>query len=355
MDRTTEKILRIIAYPLGWTYALAVFVRNKLFDWGLLDSATAECPTISVGNLTAGGTGKTPHTEYLLELLSSSGIAVAEVSRGHKRKSRGFMEYGESCTAEDIGDESFQIARKFPDVKIAVDHERVHAIRLLKEKYPGLSAVVLDDCMQHRYIKPGISILLCDYARPYYKDCILPYGNLRECKNESRRADIIIVSKCPRDMTPAERTTIINEVRPLPHQRLFFTTMEYGAAYPLFGEGHAKKMEKSDKVLMLTAIANPRPLQEHLETMFDEVVAMSFSDHHFFTADDWQNISETFGNSSGSMILVTEKDASKIQDDISVPANLKPHIFVLPIRVVFLEDGDGFDKVILDYVNSQKP
>lgn len=349
-----EKILRFATYPIGWAYAIVVAVRNKLFDKGFfLKSRSAECATISVGNLTAGGTGKTPHTEYLLQLLCNNFTMIAAISRGHKRKSKGFLEACGNSSVDDIGDEAYQIATKFPTVKVAVDHKRLHAISILKKKYPELEAVVMDDCFQHRYIKPGISILLCDYTRPYYKDYILPYGNLRESKKEAKRADIIIISKCPPDMNIDEQKLIREKIKPKPYQRLFFTTMEYGEYYPLFKDNSHDANTNEVSVLVVSAIANPKPFIAYIKTVFGHVTARTYSDHHFFTTSDWAEILHDIDKTKGkTLIMVTEKDATKIKESTDVPDEIKKLIHVVPIKVRFLENAEAFDRIILDYVKS---
>lgn len=349
-----EKILRFATFPIGWAYAIVVAVRNKLFDNEiLLKPKSAECATISIGNITAGGTGKTPHTEYLLQLLCKNFTIIAAISRGHKRKSKGFVEAHDDCSVDDLGDEAYQIATKFPTVKVAVDHKRLHAISILKKKYPGLEAVVLDDCFQHRYLKPGISILLCDYSRPYYKDYILPYGNLRESKKEAKRADIIIISKCPPEMNNEEKESLREKIKLRPHQRLFFTTMEYGEYYPLFKDDSHNVNANEVSVLVVSAIANPKPFIAYIKTVFGHVTARTYSDHHFFTASDWAEILHDIDKTKGkALIMVTEKDATKIKESTEVPDEIKRLIYVVPIKVRFLENAEAFDKIILDYVKS---
>lgn len=222
--------------PLSWLYGLAVRVRNALFDLGVLKSESFDVPVISVGNITVGGTGKTPHVEYLIDLLRHK-CRVAVLSRGYKRKTRGYVVADSTATARTIGDEPYQMKHKFPDVTVAVDRDRRHGIRRLTEdkSADGIDVVLLDDAFQHRYVKPGINILLVDYHRLIIYDKLLPAGRLREQLSGKNRADIVIITKCPADLKPMEFRVITKAMDLYPYQHLYFTRLDYGELHPLAG------------------------------------------------------------------------------------------------------------------------
>lgn len=339
-----------LTYPLAWPYALVVAIRNLLFDKGAIKSLRPQIPCISVGNLTAGGTGKTPHAEYLLRLLSPK-FEVAELSRGHKRKSKGYLEAGPDSTAAELGDEALQISRKFPDVVVAVDKDRREGIARLMQNHPGLRAVILDDAYQHRYVTPGLSILLCDFGRPYYSDRVLPYGMLREPKSGAKRADIIIVTKCPADLTPEERERRIRLIGPREQQKVFFSTLRYGTPYGLrSGEPLA---EGTRSILAVTAIARPAPLYEHLAKL-GTLHALEFADHHFFTAADIEKISRRFSRIEGDkIIMVSEKDAAKLRGCESLTEDMARMIYVQPVEaaIIFGQEQE-FNETISAYVQA---
>ncbi|BAX79814.1 tetraacyldisaccharide 4'-kinase [Labilibaculum antarcticum] len=356
-------ILKSLLFPFSLLYGMVVSVRNILFDFNILPITEFKIPIISVGNITVGGTGKTPHIEYLITLLNDD-YKIATLSRGYKRKSKGYLLADETSTSNQIGDEPMQIKRKFPDILVSVDNKRVNGVKnLLKSEHGNdLDAVLLDDAFQHRSIKAGLSILLIDYNRPITRDYIMPYGRLRESASEKDRANIIIVSKSPRNMTPIDRRIIVKELDLLPFQSLYFTTLDYGNLEPVFkndainiiNEDWAKE---NFSILLVTGIANPKPLKEYLENFSDVVEEVQFSDHYSFQIKDLNLIQSKFEKLEGEnkIIVTTEKDATRFFDMEINQESIKEHLFYIPLRIKFLnEDKSKFDVQIMNYVSKNK-
>ena len=317
--------------PLSWLYGLGVSIRNLMFDCGVLKSKTYDIPVICVGNITVGGTGKTPHTEYLIRLLSKE-HQVAVLSRGYKRKSEGYVLAGKDTPMEMIGDEPYQMKQKFPKIHMAVDKDRCHGIeQLMKaEVKPQTEVVILDDAYQHRYVKAGLNILLMDYHRLIHLDKLLPAGRLRESSSGSKRADIVIITKCPRDIKLMDRKGIERSLGLENWQKIFFTTYKYPDQIEDIGENP----------LLVTGIASPEQMVEDLQKIVPKFEVMSFPDHHNFTEQDIDAIRT---RAAGRTILTTEKDATRLHG----LDNMK----VIPIEVEFIEGKEEFDQTIKNYVN----
>ena len=340
--------------PLSWFYGLGVRFRNTLFETGFLKSRSFSIPVISVGNITVGGTGKTPHVEYLIRLLQDHS-RVAVLSRGYKRKSHGFQIANESSTARTIGDEPFQMKQKFPKVIVAVDKNRVHGIEALNQKYQDIDVILLDDAFQHRYVKPGINILLVDYHRLIIYDTLLPAGRLREPLTGKNRADMVIITKCPKDLKPMEYRVITKAMDLYPYQQIFFTTLEYGDLKPIFKkEGTLANLEqlKNHHVLLLTGIASPRQMKEDISPMVSKLSMLSFPDHHAFNQKDIEQISSEFAKlPSPKCIITTEKDAARIIGLKGLCEEIKENIYILPVRIKFmLNQEEKFNDNIIGYV-----
>jgi len=356
-------ILKSLLFPFSLLYGIIVSVRNFLFDFNILSITEFKIPIISVGNITVGGTGKTPHIEYLITLLKDD-YKIATLSRGYKRKSKGYLLADETSTSNLIGDEPMQIKRKFPDILVSVDKKRVNGVKNLLKSECGndLDTILLDDAFQHRSIKAGLSILLIDYNRPITRDYIMPYGRLRESANEKDRANIIIVSKSPGSMTPINRRIIVKELDLLPFQSLYFTTLNYGNLEPVFkndainiiNEDWAKE---NFSILLVTGIANPKPLKEYLETFSDIIEEVRFSDHYSFQTKDLDLIQSQFEKLEGKnkIIITTEKDATRFFDMEICQESIKEHLFYIPLRIKFLNDDKSkFDIQIMNYVRKNK-
>ena len=343
--------------PLSWLYGLGVGIRNAMFDCGLLPSEKFGVPVISVGNITVGGSGKTPHTEYLVRLLRDK-YQVAILSRGYKRKSKGFQLASDETTMETIGDEPFQMKRKYPEAHVAVDKDRRNGIRNLlnKDVVPPVGVVILDDAFQHRYVSPDVNVLLMDYHRLICFDKLLPAGRLREPAANKRRADIVVVTKCPQTITPMEQRGIERSLALFPWQRLYFTYFKYGSLYPLFDKTKENLPLDSlrggnKKALLLTGIASPEQLEYDINKYVD-FESMHFGDHHSFTSEDLRKIEGAFNDLHGNdkMIITTEKDAARLVD-CDINEDVAKHIYVLPIEVEFMNGkADDFNKTIMDYV-----
>ncbi|WP_288279490.1 tetraacyldisaccharide 4'-kinase [uncultured Prevotella sp.] len=340
--------------PLSWFYGLGVRFRNTLFETGFLKSRSFSIPVISVGNITVGGTGKTPHVEYLIRLLQDHS-RVAVLSRGYKRKSHGFQIANESSTARTIGDEPFQMKQKFPKVIVAVDKNRVHGIEALNQKYQDIDVILLDDAFQHRYVKPGINILLVDYHRLIIYDTLLPAGRLREPLTGKNRADMVIITKCPKDLKPMEYRVITKAMDLYPYQQIFFTTLEYGELTPLFKkEAPTVNLDKlkDHNVLLLTGIASPRQMKEDLTPVVSKLSMLSFPDHHAFSQKDIEQISSEFAKlPSPKCIVTTEKDAARFIGLEGLSNEIKENIYILPVRITFmLNQEEKFNENIIGYV-----
>ena len=340
--------------PLSWLYGLGIGFRNMLFEMGILKSRSFDVPVISVGNITVGGTGKTPHVEYLIRLLKDN-YKVAVLSRGYKRKSHGFLRADEHSTVRDIGDEPFQMKTKFPDITIAVDSKRTRGITQLtsgdKDSQPDV--ILLDDAFQHRYVKPGINIMLVDYHHLIIYDRLLPSGRLREPVKSKDRADIVIITKCPTDMKPMEYRVITKAMSLYPYQQLFFSTHVYEPPRPVFPK-NAKTLGnfKDMNVLLLSGIASPEQMLIDLQERASQITPLSFSDHHNFSQKDIMHINEVFaGLPSPKVIITTEKDETRLLNTEGLSDEVKRSLYVLPVKVSFmLDQEETFNKHIISYV-----
>ena len=344
---------------LSWFYGLGVGFRNLLFEMGVLKSRSFKTPIISVGNITVGGTGKTPHVEYLIRLLKNH-MNVAVLSRGYKRKSSGFILSDKDTPMRMIGDEPYQIKQKFPDITVAVDKKRTRGITKLTEDGNGLDidVVLLDDAFQHRYVKPGINILLVDYHRLIIYDCLLPAGRLREPVRAKDRADIVIVTKCPKDLKPMEYRVITKAMRLYPYQQLYFSSHEYDAPKAVFTDlVDQEELEGLDSlasrnIMLLTGIASPEQLMHDLQELKSQITPLTFGDHHNFKKKDIANINDTFASMpEPKLILTTEKDATRLTAIEGLSDEVKSRLYVLPLRVVImLNQEEEFNKKIVGYV-----
>jgi tetraacyldisaccharide 4'-kinase len=352
---------KILLYPLAWLYGVGVSMRNQMYDLNLLKSTEFDVPVISIGNITVGGTGKTPHVEYLVNLLKEK-FGVATLSRGYKRKTSGFRIVETSSTAIEVGDEPLQIKNKFPNVTVAVCENRVvgakSLLNLSNEIIPDV--VLLDDAFQHRRITPGINILLIDYNRQIKEDMLLPAGRLRESATQMRRANIIIFTKCPNEITPITRRILMKDVGLMPYQKLYFTTLIYEKLKPVFT---AKKLgdnfykEKVFSMLIITGIASPELVHNYLKQFSKRAEVLEFPDHHNYSTEDILSISQKFDsvNSENKVIVTTEKDAMRLKDSDDLTDDIKAAIYYLPIKVKFLDDeGKSFNKKIFNYVGENK-
>jgi tetraacyldisaccharide 4'-kinase len=352
----------ILLYPISLIYGLITGIRNFLYNTGVISTVEFHFPIICVGNITVGGTGKTPHTEYLAGLLKKE-FKVATLSRGYKRKSRNFRIASSSSQVSDIGDEPMQIFRKFPDILVTVERDRVNGVNQILATNPETEVIILDDGFQHRRITPGFSILLSDFDRLIVRDHMLPYGSLRESKDNMRRADIILITKSPENVSPIQRRLIVKEVDKAPYQNLYFTSFRYKDPLPVFDinvqtEIHFD-MSKSATIgiVLITGIANPLPLKEYLEKAVKEIVHLSFPDHYNFNEKDIRSITSAYEKlkSAEKYIFTTEKDAVRLREFSNIAESIKSAFFYIPVEIHFLnDDKDEFDNMIVDYVRKNK-
>lgn len=341
--------------PLSWLYGLGVRFRNMMFNVGILKSRPYDIPVISVGNITVGGSGKTPHVEYLISLLSDK-MKVAVLSRGYKRKSHGYVLATDGVTMRDIGDEPYQMRKKFKNIYIAVDKNRRHGIERITsdEATKDTDVILLDDAFQHRYVRPGINILLVDYHRLIIYDKLLPAGRLREPQDGKSRADIVIVTKCPKDLKPMEYRVLTRAMGLYPYQCLFFTSIEYCNLKALFGDKEIALSEigNNTNILLLTGIASPQQIVMDLEPYSKNIHPLTFADHHQFTPRDVEEINRTFESlPEPRIIITTEKDGARLEGVEGLDTEVKNNIFVLPIKIKFMADGENvFNNKIISYV-----
>ena len=350
------KLLKnILLFPFALIFGVITYIRNTMFNWGILKEHEFDVPIISVGNLAVGGTGKTPHTEYLVSLFKDN-YKIAVLSRGYKRKTSGFVLADENCSAKTIGDEPFQIKSKFQDIIVAVDEKRYHGINKLMELKNAPDIIILDDAYQHRQVKPGLSILLTSYNKLFVDDRMLPLGRLRESKKNKNRADIVIVTKCPETAKPIDFLLVKTKLNLIAHQRLYFSTYEYDNIKPVFPNNEQSKLEDFSAIMLLTGIVSPKQLEEYLRGYVSEVVPLAYPDHHNFTAKDIQHIADTFYSIKApkKAIIVTEKDAARLVG-MELPEDIKKSMYSIGIRVQLLQERDKeFNLQLFDYVRKNK-
>lgn len=352
MTNTQDQILTCLLTPLSWIYGGVMGVRNWMFESKLLKSTEYEIPVIGVGNITIGGTGKTPHVEYIVERLSYD-HKVAVLSRGYKRKTKGFVLANSKSTPTDIGDEPYQIYQKLGfHAIIAVCESRRKGIEELISLYPDLELIVLDDSFQHRWVKPKVSILLMDYGRPIYKDHVLPLGRLRESARQVNRADMVIVTKCPEELLPINYRIIYKELDLMPFQKLFFSSYEYGKLRPVFPDDSpyavdVETLTANDGALLLTGIAHPRYFVRYFRKFPFHVKVDHYPDHHEYTRKDISDILKRFKELKGErkILITTEKDSVRLMHNPYFPEELKPFTFYLPIKVKMLSPLDEKDLI----------
>ena len=354
--RTEGDLIKINDWllPFSWIYGSIVRFRNWLFDMGLKKSKSFSIPIISVGNITVGGSGKTPHVEYLIRLLHDK-AKIAVLSRGYKRKSHGYVLAEESTTMPEIGDEPFQMHQKFSDIYVAVDAKRARGIENLQndEATKDVDVVLLDDAFQHRYVKPGINILLVDYHRLIIYDKMLPAGRLREPLSGKNRADIVIITKCPKDLEPMEFRVLTKAMDLYPFQKLYFTSIDYDTPKGVFEEKQIELDKLQDyHVLLLTGIASPKQMEHDLKPMTKDITNLSFGDHHSFKGKDIDRINDAFESMPEPRIIITtEKDAVRLRETEGLYEKVKSNMYELPIKVSFmLDQQDNFNEKIISYV-----
>lgn len=336
-----DKILTYALTPAKWVYGIGVWFHNWLYDSGVCKQTEFEIPVVSVGNLTVGGTGKTPHVEYMISQLADR-YNIAVLSRGYKRKTRGFVLASPTSTPEQIGDEPYQIYRKFGGkVKVAVITNRKRGIEKITKLFPQIDLIILDDAYQYRAVKPLVSILLLDYHRPIDEDTLLPLGRLREPQHATERADMLVITKCPERMSPIEFRTYSKTFKSiLSFQKLFFSSITYEDIRPVFEEvtdfrKSLASLTEEDSVLLVTGIAHPRSFVNYFKNFPFKVRVMRFPDHHNFSKEDIRRIVKYFNAMEGrqKLIVTTEKDSVRILHNPYFPYKLKAQVYYLPMQI----------------------
>lgn len=351
---------RNLLIPFSWIYHGFVSMRNSMYDNRVLKSCRFDVPVVSIGNITVGGTGKTPHTELIVNMLRDK-FHITILSRGYKRKTKGYYRATAQSTVAEVGDEPKQMARKFSeDVKVVVCEDRAEGIRrIIDEDKADNTMIILDDAYQHRSVSPAVNILLIDYNRPIFEDHFLPWGDLRESAKESSRANIVIVTKCPPDIKPIDRRVFARHVGLMPSQSIFFTSFLYQPMKAVFdGCGNIEpSLTPQTQVLLLTGIANTKTIEEYVhKSLSKNVTHIKFKDHHNFSKKDIAKIENTFASLQGDdkIIVTTEKDAMRL-NEIDFSPEIKQRMYYLPIEVSFVFDDElELKNEILKYVTEDK-
>ena len=337
--------------PLAWMYGGAIRLRNFLYNKGWLRTFHFDFPVILVGNLSTGGSGKTPHIEYLIRMLRLQ-YKITTLSRGYKRIYRGFGLATERSLVEDIGDEPKLYKQKYPDIEVAVSEDRVGGIYLLLQDAPDTQVILMDDGFQHRRITAGFNILLTTFSQPFFSDHLLPVGRLREHRNNARRAQVVVITKCPSDISADARKTFEYAIKKYTSAPVFFTTYRYTAMRPLFADQPVTTADGQKAAVLLTGIAESAEVMQYLKTQHIGISLMAFSDHHYFTASDIARVAAQ-AQPSG-IVITTEKDAMRLME---ARAEIESHalsIFVQPIEVAFLGNEEEFDQLVQEYIEKSR-
>ncbi len=322
-------------------YGAGVAVRNRLYDLKILRSKQFDLPVVCVGNVAVGGTGKTPTVEFIVKTLSSQ-YTIAVLSRGYRRRTKGYIEVKVNDSFLNVGDEPKQIKRKFPNTVVVVCENRVKAIERIQAEHPEVNLVVMDDGFQHRSLTPKVSIVLSDYNTPPFRNKMLPAGTLRDAPSQLYRANILLITKTPKTMSPIERNIAQKELKPYPYQSFFFTDIKQGNPRPIFSDVAADTVVRGSKVVALSAIANPERFHETLESRFDVVEKITFGDHHTYKVRDIKHISDVVkAHGENTIVITTEKDGVKLTSRKYIPEELQRRLFVLPIEINFRDGNEA--------------
>jgi tetraacyldisaccharide 4'-kinase len=353
---TNNIFIKILLAPLSLLYGFIVSLRAFSYRIGLQRSSRFDVPTICVGNLSMGGAGKSPHIEYLIRLLGPY-ISVGVLSRGYRRKTEGFLFVEPKSTALDVGDEPLQFKRKFPQIAIAVGERRAYAIPQMLVRYPELQVILLDDAFQHLAVRPYLNVLLTEFSQPFTRDYLVPSGNLREARSGYERAQIIVVTKCPFDISSTDKERLTKEINPLPHQNLYFSYFDYGKPYQIFDPSVFFDLDAETEVLLITGIARTDYLIAWLAPRVKKITTMAFEDHRLFTNYDVAQAKHLYDGMAPArkrIVLTTEKDATRLELHKPYLVENQLNIYALPIEVKFHFDGGAaFDadikQTLLDF------
>ena len=328
---------RIVFKLLSYIYRMVIAIRHWLFDINVLKSQKFNIPIICVGNITVGGTGKTPTAEMIIDTMKPT-YKVALLSRGYGRRTKGYREVTLDSSYRDVGDEPLQIKLKFPDVLVVVCEKRVEAIRRIEAEHPEINLIVMDDGFQHRHVDPRINVVVLDYTRPVFEDDFLPVGNLRDNLNSLYRAHYFIVTKCPEDMQPLDQRMWRKDLQLVAYQKIYFTRVVPTAAVPLFQTPN--HLREGDEVIVMSGIGNPKPFIKSVRKHYSVVANLVYPDHHVYTVEDIEKIVSHIKQHPNAMLLTTEKDAVKLRRSRRVPDLMRERLFYQPVKVEFLEGSD---------------
>lgn len=321
--------LKILLFPFALIYGAIIWLRNWLYKSNFIGSTDFEIPVISIGNLSVGGTGKTPFVELLIELLYAD-FQIGILSRGYKRKTSGYISVQSNHTAREVGDEPLMLKLKYPMTNVSVGEQRVFAIPKLLSDYPDTKVILLDDAFQHQSVRPDINILLTTYDKPFWNDSILPLGTLREFESGKNRANIIVVTKCPEDLSEKEQAKIKEKIKPTEKQKVFFTSIKYGVPYNLLNGNDRLQFNKNEQEVLLTGIANAEPLKNYLAKNANEIVHFNFSDHHFFEQQELSNIKKNYPDFK--RWITTEKDGVRLAAHAKWLVENNISLYCIPIK-----------------------
>jgi len=349
------RYIKFILFPFAGIYWLVTFCRNLLFNIGVKKQASFNIPIISIGNITVGGTGKTPHTQYIVDLLKDS-YKLATLSRGYKRSTQGYIDNSQEITPLELGDEPFQLHKRYPTITVSACEKRVEGVEQILDKHKNTDVIILDDAYQHRYIKPGLQILLVDYNRPLWKDFVFPVGFLREGKYARKRADIIIVTKCPQ-LSIAEQEKWKRKLKSSTTQEIYFSRMAYGKPYTLSHENSHSlaNLLEENKALLITGLANASSLHNYLHSFTPFLTHIDYEDHYNYTEEDVKeiiSIHARLSEKSKTIIITTEKDIHKLKAVGLLDSGID--VFVIPIEPVFDINSESPNKSIEKYVTRAK-
>ena len=344
-------VYKILMYPFALLYGLVIAIRNKFFDWDILPEQSFDVPVINIGNLMVGGTGKTPHVEYLLRLLQPN-YKTATLSRGYGRKSLGYILADAQSTAEEIGDDPLLYATKFKDTLVCVCEKRIYAIPNLIGDHPETDVIIMDDAFQHRSVKPGLNILLSVFDQPFYDDFLMPAGRLREWPSGYKRADIIMITKCPMDLDEEAKRKITEKIHLLPHQKIFFSAISYQDPVHVF-TGVPLRNSNNVHALVFSGIANAPPFENYCEKIFKQITPLEFKDHHEFDLGDIHDLIHRLNKLPDEKIMIcTEKDWMRlVRTEKAIPLKELP-VYYLPIEIVLLGEEEEFKQLLHHFMNS---
>ncbi len=346
-------MVRFLLFPFSLLYGVGVYIRNKMYDWGLIRSREYDIPIVCIGNIAVGGTGKTPMAEFLVEHFSQR-YRVALLSRGYMRRTKGYLEAKTNTPYRDVGDEPKQIKLKYPEIVVAVCEKREVGIDRIRAEHPEVEMIILDDALQYRKVEAWTNVVMMDYAHPFYNDHFLPWGRLRDSKSQLHRAHFLIVTKCPQDITPLSMRIVNKSLGLYPYQKLYFTYIVSGAPTPLFPDAAPERVCEGGRVIAMSGIANPEPFITSLRGSYDVTDTLTFPDHHAYRVRDLDRLARMLENApQGTAVVITEKDAVKLTNRRMIPEIIQQNLYYVPIKMVFQDQsGKNFLHRIENHVRS---